>query len=71
MSKLTKSQFEIIDHTLHRTANALYCGNSDDMQVLVKLGFMYKAGSTGFCPYDYFGVTAAGRKALSKAEGKS
>ncbi len=63
--ELTKSQKDIIDHTLHRTANGLYCGNSDDMQVLVKAGLMYKAGSTGFCPDEYFGVTAAGRKQIS------
>jgi hypothetical protein len=73
MSELTKPQKNIIDHTLHRTANSLFCGNSDDMQELVRLGFMYEAGTTGFCPDEYFGVTVAGRKALtlSLARGES
>ena len=64
--ELTKNQRDIIDHTLHRTANSLYCGNSDDMQVLVKLGLMYKAGSNSFCSDEYFGVTNAGRKHISE-----
>ncbi len=59
--KLTKNQIDIIDHTLHRTANGLFCGNSDDMQTLVRLGLMYSQGKAGFCPDEYFGVTAKGR----------
>ncbi|MCK5018181.1 MAG: hypothetical protein KAS32_14085 [Candidatus Peribacteraceae bacterium] len=63
---LTKNQRDIIDHTVHRTAKGLYCGDSKDMQELIKLGYMYSAGKTGFCPDEYFGVTVAGRKALAE-----
>lgn len=59
---LTKNQSDIIDHTLHRTANGLYCGNSDDMRILVSQGFMGSQGTTGFCPDEYFYVTAKGKR---------
>ncbi len=63
---LTKNQLDIIDHTMHRTANGLYCGNSDDMQVLVKSGLMGAQGTTGFCPDEYFYVTPKGKKVFAE-----
>ena len=63
--ELTKKQFGILDHTAHRTANGLYCGDSKDMQVLVELGLMHSRGVTGFCPDEYFCMTKAGKVALA------
>lgn len=62
--ELTKNQIDILDHTKHRTANGLYCGDSEDMQVLVKNGLMYYQGTTKFCPDEYFGITVLGCKKL-------
>lgn len=62
---LTKEQFEILEHTANRTANRMYCGDSEDMQVLVKLGLMEDVGMTGYCPDKFFSLTGAGRKALN------
>lgn len=59
--KLTESQLDIIDHTMHRTANGLYCGDSADMQVLVGLGLMGSQGFSAFCPDEYFYVTPKGK----------
>lgn len=63
---LTKEQIDILDHTKHRTANGLFCGDSKDMQVLVANGLMYSQGKTSFCPDEYFGITVLGSKELSK-----
>ena len=62
--QLTDNQIDILDHTVHRTANGLFCGNSDDMQYLVDSGLMYRQGKTGFCPDEYFGITVNGKQAL-------
>lgn len=61
--KLTHEQFEIIDHTLHRAANQLFCGDSPSMQELVSLGLMKLAGRVSWVPSPYFYVTDAGREA--------
>lgn len=61
---ITNSQREILDHTAHRTAGGLYCGDSDDMQELVRLGLMVSVGKKPFVPDEYFKLTGAGRKAL-------
>ncbi len=65
---LTKNQADIIDHTLHRTANGLYCGNSDDMRALVEAGLMGSQGTTSFCPDEYFYVTAKGKRIFAGKE---
>ena len=64
---LTKNQIDIMDHTLHRTANGRYCGNADDMRTLVKLGLMHPLGTTAFCPDEYFGITAKGKLAFKES----
>ena len=65
--KLNKEQKEILDHTLHRAANGLYCGDSKDMQILVKLGLMVCVGKKSFVPEEYYQITGAGRKAFRDA----
>ncbi len=62
--KLTQKQWDILDHTAHRTARGFYCGNSEDMQTLVRLGLMVSAGWKSFVPDEYFKLTSAGRKTL-------
>ena len=61
---LTTNQKEILDHTEHRAAGNLYCGDSDDMQGLVRLGLMVSVGKKSFVPDEYFRITALGRKEL-------
>ncbi len=63
---LTKSQFDILDHTTNRAAQQRYCGDSDEMQQLVKLGLMRYVGKTAFCPDKYFTITSVGRKVTAK-----
>lgn len=64
--ELSANQRDIMDHTAHRTANGRYCGNSDDMQILVRLGFMHPIGKTSFCPDEYFCLTRKGREAMNE-----
>ncbi len=66
--KLNSNQIDILDHTVHRTANGLFCGNSDDMRELVELGLMVSQGKTGFCPDEYFCITVTGQKALKEVD---
>lgn len=66
MSKLTKNQLDILDHTLHRAANRQYFGDSADMKVLVKLGLMRSKGKTSFCPDEVFMITQLGREEYEK-----
>lgn len=62
---MTKNQRDILDHTLHRATNRQYCGDSADMQELVKLGLMIDVGKKGFCSDKFFQITGAGKQALS------
>ena len=62
--ELTTNQKEILDHTAYRAVGNLYCGDSEDMQELVRLGLMESAGKKSFVPDEYFKITALGRKAL-------
>ena len=66
-STLTKNQHDILDHTARRAANNLYCGDSADMQELIRLGLMESAGRTIFCPDEYFRMTPKGRKVLRES----
>ncbi len=61
---ITKNQREILSHAAYRAANRLYCGDSDDMQELVRLGLMVAVGKKPFVPDEYFTLTKAGREAL-------
>ena len=64
--ELTSDQREIMEHTVNRAAYGRFCGNSDDMQVLVRVGFMHPIGKTGFCPDEYFCLTRKGREAMNE-----
>jgi hypothetical protein len=64
-----------MEHTSSRAAGGLYCGDSKDMQELVKVGFMASAGKKSFVPDEYFKLTNKGRAALGalsepRTEGK-
>lgn len=60
---MNQNQLEILDHVLHRATQGMYCGDSPDMQELVRLGYMASAGRVAWCPDEYFRITAAGRLA--------
>jgi len=62
--ELTKNQREILNHTAYNAAGGFYCGDSKDMQELVRLGLMVSAGKKSFCPDEYFELTHAGHEAL-------
>ena len=61
---LTKNQIDILEHTASRAANGHFCGDSEDMQELVKLGFMVSVGKVAFCPDEFFRLTKKGREAV-------
>jgi len=61
---ITKNQREILEHTAYRAAGGFYCGDSDDLQELVRLGLMESAGKKPFVPDEYFKLTGKGREAL-------
>ena len=63
--KMNEEKVAIMEHTITHSANGLYCGDSPDMQYLVKHGLMGSQGKTGFCPDEYFYITPLGRKVLS------
>jgi len=62
--ELTNAQKSILDHTAHKAAGNFYCGDSKEMQELVRLGLMESAGTKSFCPDEYFKLTRAGRESL-------
>jgi len=62
--ELNSEHKAIIDHTIYRAANNLYCGGGKHMDELCDAGYMEFAGKTGLCPDPYYRVTAAGRKAV-------
>ncbi len=61
---LSREQREILDHTVHRAAQGLFCGDSPDMRSLVAAGLMEEAGRKSFVPDTYFRITCKGREAL-------
>lgn len=63
--RLTEEQLAILDHTLHRAPRQRYCGDSADMQELVRLGLMVSLGKASWCPDEFFTITAKGRQALA------
>lgn len=64
--KLTNEQFEILDHTLNRAARRMFCGDSEDMRILVEKGLMKSAGKAPFCPDEYFTITKKGEELYIK-----
>ena len=68
--QLNKEQLAILDHTAHRAAGGLYCGDSSDMQELVEAGLMVSAGRKSFVLDEYFRMTGKGREVLREANGK-
>jgi hypothetical protein len=62
--KLTKEQLAILKHTSGRAPGGLYCGDSPDMQILVKEGLMESAGHKSFVPDEYFRLTNKGKMEL-------
>jgi len=61
---LSKEQVEILKHTNSRAAGGFYCGDSPDMQELVKLGLMELAGRKSFVPDPYFRLTKQGSQTV-------
>jgi len=58
---LNNEQISILKHC-NSTTGWLYCGDSSDMQELVKLGLMEAVGRKSFVPDEYFRITPLGRK---------
>jgi len=71
---MNAEQVAILDHTAHRAAGGLYCGDGPDMQALVEAGLMESAGCKSFVPDPYYRMTGKGREVLrlaNKVEGVS
>jgi hypothetical protein len=64
VGSLNKEQIEIMKHTAYAAAGAMYCGDSPDMQQLVKAGLMVSCGKKSFVPDEYFRMTAKGNEYL-------
>ena len=62
--RINKEKIAIMDHTVHRAAGGVYCGDSRDMQEMVDDGLMESAGKKSFVPSEYFRITARGRGVL-------
>lgn len=58
---LSEEHIAILDHTAHTATCGLYCGDSPEMQDLVKAGLMEFAGKKSFVPDPYFRITKAGK----------
>lgn len=57
---LSQKQVDILEHTAHRAAGGYFCGDSPDMQVLVKLNLMSSAGHKPGVPDEYFELLPRG-----------
>lgn len=60
---MKSTQFEILDHTLHRAARNAFAGVSPAMIELIALGYMRSLGKPSWSPDEYFTITPAGREA--------
>lgn len=69
--ELNNEHKEILNHTLYRAANRMYCGESREMDELCKAGLMTHTGLKSFGNDDYFTITADGRKALNQPQRKN
>lgn len=65
---LSKEQVDILLHTKYRAARGRYCGDSPDMQGLVRHGLMEFAGRVPGVPDPYFRLTEAGKVAIALIE---
>jgi len=63
---LSLGQLDILMHTGNSAAGGLYCGDSADMQELVRKGLMVSAGRKSFAPDEYFKLTKHGKAVLEK-----
>lgn len=63
---ITNNQRDILDHTMHRAPCGYYCGDSADMQELIRLGLMVSVGKKSFVPDEYFALTGAGREFIRR-----
>lgn len=61
---MRRELLDILDHTVHRAPGGMYCGDSAEMQELVKLGLMASAPRASFVPDPYFRITDMGRTQL-------
>lgn len=60
--KMTEEEYQILDHTINNTAKLRFCGDSVEMQNLIKHGLMTYFGRFPVVPQKYFTVTDAGIK---------
>ena len=68
MDKLSPEQAAILSHAAHRSPHGLYCGDSPEMQYLVKRGLMKSKGRVPWCPGEYFKITAKGQQLAPNQE---
>jgi len=59
--ELNNEQKAILEHTIK---NNMYCGNSEDMEILCANGLMEFAGTKTFVPDPYFRITPKGKDIL-------
>lgn len=57
-----------MQHTLHRAAYGFYCGDSKEMQELIKEGLMISAGKKSFVKDEYFKLTDKGKEFIKTIE---
>lgn len=62
-TKLNQEHIGILQHT-SRATKRVYCGDSPEMQELVRMGFMRSLGKVAWCPDEYFTITESGVWAL-------
>lgn len=64
--KLTKEEYSIINHTLTRSANKLYCCPEKEVSILLGKNLMEFAGVVPFVPDPYWRVTKKGEEAYNQ-----
>ena len=62
---MNKEERAILDHTVSGASGGMYCGDSPEMQNLLRLGFMVSVGRKSFVPDEYFAITSKGRRAVT------
>ena len=61
---LTAEQRSVLEHTAHRAAGGMFCGDDPERLGLVDAGLMELAGRKSFVPDPHYRITPAGREAL-------
>lgn len=64
--ELNEEEIAILDHTVNRAAGGRYCGDSDDMDILVDKGLMKCVGTVAWCPDKFYTITEEGRSILKQ-----